>query len=135
MKRNKITLAAASGLVGLSVLAGSMALASGNSDENQAQELQQFLMANPEIATVVADVEARNGGKVTGAEFDDEAPGNGIVEFEILTADGSEQDVQVTLADGSMIVGALDQDDHEDDGDDEGDDDDGDDDGESNDDN
>lgn len=115
MKRNKIALAAASGLVGLSVLAGSLAYASTGSDAKSAEELQQFLTANPQVAAVVADVETKTGGKVTEAEFDDEAQGNGIVEFEVMMADGSEQEVLYTLADGSMTVAA------DEDGDDDGD--------------
>lgn len=115
MKRNKIALAATSGLVGLSMLAGSLAYASTGSDAKSAEELQQFLTANPEVAAVVADVETKTGGKVTEAEFDDETQGNGIVEFEVMMADGSEQEVLYTLADGSMTV------DVDEDGDDDGD--------------
>lgn len=111
MKRNKLALAATSGLVGLSVLAGSMAYAAGNSDAKSAEELQRFLSANPEVAAVVADVETKTGGKVMEAEFDDETQGNGVVEFEVVMADGSEQEVLYALADGSMTVDADDQDD------------------------
>ena len=110
MKRNKIALAATSGLVGLSVLAGSVAYAAGNSDAKSAEELQQFLTANPEAAAAVSAVETKSGGKVTGAEFDDEKTGNGVVEFEVMMADGSEQDVLYTLADGSMAVDVDDED-------------------------
>ncbi|WP_254700551.1 hypothetical protein [Sulfitobacter sp. BSw21498] len=117
MKRNKFALAATSGLVGLSVLAGSMAYAAGNSDAKSAEELRQFLTANPEVAAVVGDVETKTGGKVMEAEFDDETQGNGVVEFEVVMADGSEQDILYTLADNSMTVNAEDQDD--DDGDDD----------------
>ena len=110
MKRNKLVLAATSGLVGLSVLAGSMAYAASQSDGKSAEELQQFL-ANPKVAAVVADVETKTGGKVMEAEFDDEAQGNGVVEFEVVMADGSEQEVLYTLADNSMTVNAEDQND------------------------
>lgn len=119
MKRNKIALAATSGLVGLSVFAGSMAYAAGNSDAKSAEELQQFLTANPEAAAAVSGVETKTGGKVTGAEFDDQTTGNGVVEFEVMMADGSEQDVLYTLADGSMTVDADDEG-GENDADDEG---------------
>lgn len=138
MKRNKIALAATSGLVGLSVLAGSVAYAAGNSDAKSAEELQQFLGANPEVASVMADVETKTGGKVVEAEFDDETAGNSVVEFEVMMADGSEQDVLYTLADGSMAVNPDDgDDDGNDDGEtnDDGNDHDGDGDGETNDDN
>ena len=104
MKRNKIALAATSGLVGLSVLAGSMAYASTDSTAKDAEELAQFLSANPNVAAVVADVETKTGGKVVEAEFDDETQGNGIVEFEVMMADGTEQGMLYTLADGSMTV-------------------------------
>ena len=115
MKRNKIALAATSGLVGLSVLAGSLAYASTGSDAKSAEELAQFLSANPEVAAVVADVETQTGGKVVEAEFDDETQGNGVVEFEVIMADGSEQDVLYTLADGSMTVDVDDDEDGDDD--------------------
>lgn len=123
MKRSKITLVATSGLVGLSILAGSMAYAAGNSDTKPAEELQQFLTANPEVAAVVADVETKTGGKVMDAEFDDETQGNGVVEFEIVTADGTELDVLYALADGSMTVDDEDEDDDGDDSENEADDD------------
>ncbi|SEW25704.1 hypothetical protein SAMN05444851_2502 [Aliiroseovarius sediminilitoris] len=119
MKRNKIALTATSGLVGLSVFAGSMAFASSDSTAKSAEELQQFLTANPEVAAVVAGVETNTGGKVVGAEFDDEATGNGIVEFEVMMADGTEQDMLYTLADGSMTVEADEDGDDGDDGDDD----------------
>jgi hypothetical protein len=115
MKRNKLVLAATSGLVGLSALVGSMAYAAGQSDAKSAEELQQFLTANPEVAAVVGDVETKTGGKVMEAEFDDETQGNGVVEFEVVMADGSEQDILYTLADNSMTVNAEDQDDDGDD--------------------
>ena len=117
MKRNKIALAATSGLVGLSVLAGSLAYASTDSTAKDVEELAQFLSANPKVAAVVADVETKTGGKVVGAEFDDETQGKGIVEFEVMMADGNEQDMLYTLADGSMTVEA-DEDDHDGDNDD-----------------
>lgn len=119
MKRNKIALTATSGLVGLSVFAGSMAFAASDSTAKSAEELQQFLTANPEVAAVVAGVETNTGGKVVGAEFDDEATGNGIVEFEVMMADGTEQDMLYTLADGSMTVEADEDGDDGDDGDDD----------------
>ena len=115
MKRNKIALAATSGLVGLSVLAGSVAYAQSTNGGSDAAELQAFLDANPTVAAVVADVETKTGGKVIEAEFDDETQGNGVVEFEVMMADGSEQDVLYTLADGSMTVDVDDDDDGDDD--------------------
>ena len=56
------------------------------------------------------------GGKVVEAEFDDETEAKGIVEFEIMMADGSEQEVLYTLADGSMTVDVDDDDDGDHDG-------------------
>ena len=117
MKRNKIALAATSGLLGLSIIAGSLAYASSGSDAKDAEELAQFLSANPEVAAVVADVETQTGGTVVEAEFDDDTQGNGIVEFEIMMADGSEQEVLFTVADGSMTVEVDDDDDDDDDDD------------------
>ena len=121
MKRNKIALAATSGLVGLSVLAGSLAYASTDSTAKDVEELAQFLSANPKVAAVVADVETKTGGKVVGAEFDDETQGNGIVEFEIMMADGTEQQMLYTLADGSMTVDVDVDVDVDEDGDNDGD--------------
>lgn len=128
MKRKDIALAATAGLT---ILGGSVAYASGKSDANSAAELQSFLKANPAVAALVPDVEAKTGGTVAGAEFDDETAGNGVIEFEVKMADGAEQTLLYTRADGSMKVMASD-----DEGDDEGRDDDGehDDDGETDDD-
>lgn len=84
------------------------------STAKDAEELAQFLSANPNVAAVVADVETKTGGKVVEAEFDDETQGNGVVEFEVMMADGSEQEVLYTLADGSMTV-EVDDDDEDDD--------------------
>ncbi|WP_424990581.1 PepSY domain-containing protein [Fluviibacterium sp. S390] len=109
MKRTKLARTATAGLLGLSVLAGSMAYASSGSDAKSAEELKQFLTANPEVAAVLAEVESKTGGKVTEAEFDDDAPANSVVEFEILMADGTEQEVYYTLADGTMTVEADDE--------------------------
>lgn len=137
MKRTKIALAATSGLVGLSVLAGSMAYAATDSSAKSAEELQKFLTANPKVAAVVAGVETKTGGKVVGAEFDEKATGNGIVEFEVMMADGTEQDMLYTLADGSMTVEADEDggnggnDDNNDNNDNDGDHDNGDDENES----
>ena len=124
MKRNQIARAATSGLVGLSVLAGSVAYAATDPNPTAAAELQQFLTANPDVAAIVANVEAQAAGTVVGAEFDDNAAGNGVVEFDVMMADGSEQHVLYTLADGSMRVGADDGDNddgNDDDGDNDGD--------------
>lgn len=110
MTRTKF--AATTALVGLSALAASLAYAS--SDARSAEDLQSFLTANPEVAAVVADVEAETGGIITEAEFDDDSQGGGIVEFEIEMADGSEQEVLYVLADGTMTV-ELDDDDGDDD--------------------
>jgi hypothetical protein len=104
MKRNKITLAATSGLVGLSVFAGSLAYAGTESDPKSAAELQQFLKANPKVAAAVSGVETKTGGKVVGAEFNDETASKGTVEFEVMMADGSDQEVLYKLADGSLAV-------------------------------
>lgn len=123
MKLNKIALAATSGLVAVSVLAGSLAHASTDSDAKSAQELQAFLAANPEAAAALEAVETKTGGKVVDAEFDDETQGKGIVEFEVIMTDGSEQEFLYTLADGSMtFVADEDSDDDDDDDGDHGDD-------------
>lgn len=63
------------------------------------------------MAAVVADVETKTGGKVVEAEFDAETQGTGIVEFEVMMADGSERDVLYTMAEGSMTVDVDDDDD------------------------
>lgn len=123
MKRNKIALAATSGLVGLSVLVGSMAFAQTTAETKEATtdaaELQMFLDANPTVAAVIAKVEAKAGGKIVDAEFDDEKAGNSVVEFEVVMADGSEKDVLYTLADGSMTVDVDDDSDESDESDDD----------------
>lgn len=113
MTRNRIALAATSALTAIGVFVGSLAYA--QSDTTSADELKAFLDTNPQVAAVVSDVEAQFGGKVVEAEFDDEQAGNGVVEFELAMADGSEQEVYYTLADGTMVL----DDDMDDDEDDE----------------
>lgn len=120
MKRTTIAYAASSGLLGLSILAGSLAYAQNLEGGADAAELQAFLEANPAVVGAVTAVEIETGGTVVEAEFDDETPGNSVVEFEIEMADGSEREVLYHLADGSMTVDVEDGDEGEDEEDDEG---------------
>lgn len=119
MKRTTIAYAASSGLLGLSILAGSLAYAQNLEGGGDAAELQAFLEANPAVVEAVTAVETETGGTVVEAEFDDETPGNSVVEFEIEMADGSEQEVLYNLADGSMTVDVENDDDEDDEEDDE----------------
>ena len=105
MKRSTIAYAASSGLLGLSILAGSVAYAQSLEGGADAAELQAFLEANPAVVE---------------AEFDDETPGNSVVEFEIEMADESEREVLYNLADGSMTVDVEDGDEGDDEEDDDG---------------
>ena len=116
MKRTTIAYAASSGLLGLSILAGSVAYAQSLEGGADAAELQAFLEANPAVVEAVTAVETETGGTVVEAEFDDETPGNSVVEFEIEMADGSEREVLYHLADGSMTGDVDDGDEGEDDG-------------------
>lgn len=120
MKRSTIAYAASSGLLGLSILAGSVAYAQSLEGGGDAAELQAFLEANPAVVEAVTAVETETGGTVVEAEFDDETPGNSVVEFEIEMADGSEQEVLYNLADGSMTVDVEDGDEGDDEEDDDG---------------
>lgn len=110
MTRNKLAIAATSALIGFGALAGTAALAdSHTANGGSAQELQQFLSQNPSVASAVAAVEAKTGGKVTGAEFvDANAGAAATVEFEVKTANGMDQTVLYTMADGSMNARADD---------------------------
>lgn len=119
MKRTTIAYAASSGLLGLSILAGSVAHAQSLEGGGDAAELQAFLEANPAVVEAVTAVETETGGTVVEAEFDDETPGHSVVEFEIEMADGSEQEVLYNLADGSMTVDVENDDDEDDEEDDE----------------
>ncbi|WP_336096683.1 PepSY domain-containing protein [Roseovarius sp. CH_XMU1461] len=119
MKRTTIAYAASSGLLGLSILAGSLAYAQNLEGGADAAELQAFLEANPDVVEAVTAVEIETGGTVVEAEFDDETPGNSVVEFEIEMADGSEQEVLYHLADGSMTVDVEDGDEGDDEEDNE----------------
>ena len=116
MKRTTIAYAASSGLLGLSILAGSVAYAQSLEGGADAAELQAFLEANPAVVEAVTAVETETGGTVVEAEFDDETPGNSVVEFEIEMADGSEREGLYHLADGSMTGDVDDGDEGEDDG-------------------
>ena len=119
MKRSTIAYAASSGLLGLSILAGSLAYAQSLEGGGDAAELLAFLEANPAVVEAVTAVETETGGTVLEAEFEDETPGNSVVEFEIEMADGSEQEVLYHLADGSMTVDVEDGDEDDDEEDDE----------------
>lgn len=119
MKRTTIAYAAGSGLLGLSILAGSLAYAQSLEGGGDAAELQAFLEANPAVVEAITAVETETDGTVVEAEFDDETPGNSVVEFEIEMADGSEQEVLYHLADGSMTVDVEDGDEGDDEEDDE----------------
>ena len=103
-------------MLGLSILAGSVAYAQSLEGGADAAELQAFLEANPAVVEAVTAVETETGGTVVEAEFDDETPGNSVVEFEIEMADGSEREVLYHLADGSMTGDVDDGDEGEDDG-------------------
>lgn len=120
MKRSTIAYAASSGLLGLSILAGSVAYAQSLEGGADAAELQAFLEANPAVVEAVTAVETETGGTVVEAEFDDETPGNSVVEFEIEMADESEREVLYNLADGSMTVDVEDGDEGDDEEDDDG---------------
>jgi len=106
--------------LGLSILAGSVAYAQSLEGGGDAAELQAFLEANPAVVEAVTAVETETGGTVIEAEFDDETPGNSVVEFEIEMADGSEQEVLYHLADGSMTVDVEDDGEEDDEEDDDG---------------
>ena len=124
MKRNTLFGTAMTGLVALSIGAGSMAMADSKTTENDAAELQQFTTANPQFVQVISDLEASTGGKVTGAGFEDEgADAKTLVEFEVTMADGTSTDMILNTTDGTMVAdtstdaGVNNQDGDDDDGD------------------
>ncbi len=105
MKRKTIIGAAAAGLVSLSALAGSAALAATSGNSSDAAELQQFLTANPAYAKLITGIEAKTGGKVTGLAHEGEnAAKSKTLEVEVTMADGTRQDYALNPADGSMTV-------------------------------
>ncbi len=113
MKRSRIARAATPGLMALALFAGSLAHAATDAKSAQSPELQQLIASNARLAKAVADVEAKTGGHVTGAEFDDESRARGVVEFEVTQGDGSEDSVLYSMDDGNMKVLPSDAGDHE----------------------
>ncbi len=134
MKRTTIKNTAAAGLVALGALGGSMAYAAtdANSPASDAAELQQFVAANPAAAKLIADIEAKTGGKVTGMSHEDMKGAKGMFDVEVTKADGTQAEYIVNPADGSMKLAAMD--DHDENGteDDEGDHEDGENEGDNN---
>lgn len=112
MKRNTLIAAATAGVVALSIAVGSVAMAASGSAETEAAELQQFLAENPSLNQAVADIEAKTGGKVTEAEFEDD-DGPNLVEFEVAMPDGTSQEMILNTADGSMSIEVDDDDETE----------------------
>jgi len=110
MKRTTITRTAAAGIIALSALGGSMAYAAAeaNSPASDAAELQQFVAANPSVAKLIADVETKTGGKVTGISHEDMKGAKGMFGVEVTKADGTRSEYIVNPADGSMKVAAND---------------------------
>ena len=105
MKRSTLIGTAMTGLVALTIGAGSTAMADSHSVENDAAELQQFVTDNPQFAQVITDLEASTGGKVTGADFEDEgADAKTLVEFEVVMADGTSTDMILNTTDGSIVA-------------------------------
>lgn len=101
MKRSKLALAATSGLVGLSLLAGVAARAESHGKANDATEVQQFLGAKVAIADAVKAAEGATGGKAVSAEFDSDKAG---AYFDVETLSGDKyQDVKVSATDGKVL--------------------------------
>ena len=123
MKRNVMKSAAATGLVSLSVLAGSMAFAATDGSAKDAAEMQTFLASNPAHAKMVSTVEAKTGGKVVSAEvFTKDGK---LIEFSDAMANGNEQEVILNTADGSImdvITQAENEENHDDSGENDNDD-------------
>ena len=68
----------------------------------KADLLARFIEATPGAADGLVAVEAQTGGTVVEAELEDDAPG--MIEFEVLGADGKKIEALYTVADGAVTI-------------------------------
>jgi len=119
MKRSTFIATAAAGLLAITATAGTGVMAQNTSSQGDAAELAQFVTANPQLASVIAELEAQSGGTVIEAEFDHET-GDGAtqVEFEVALPDGLEAEYLFDSVTGTMTLEDEDADDDSDEDDD-----------------
>lgn len=102
MKRNKLMIAATAGLVGLSTLGGTVAVAQSNGDSKDTAEVQAFLKSSTSILQAIQAAESESGGTAVSAEFDDSKSGSF---YEVDTVKGDQlMSVRVDAASGTVTA-------------------------------
>lgn len=100
----KHAFAVAAGLVALTLMGGTAALAENHVAEDPMAEAQAFLGSPTSMAQAIAAAEAATGGKVSSVEY--ETGENGapdLIIADVVMADGTEKTVALNPADGKVM--------------------------------
>ncbi len=100
----KNAFAVAAGLVALTLIGGTAAMAENHVAEDPMAEAQAFLGSPTSMAQAIAAAEAATGGKVSGIEY--ETGENGapdLIMADVVMADGTEKTVALNPADGKVM--------------------------------
>ena len=100
----KNAFAVAAGLVALTLIGGTAAMAENHVAEDPMAEAQAFLGSPTSMAQAIAAAEAATGGKVSGIEY--ETGENGapdLIMADVVMADGTEKTVALNPADGNVM--------------------------------
>lgn len=100
----KNAFAVAAGLVALTLIGGTAAMAENHVAEDPMAEAQAFLGSPTSMAQAIAAAEVATGGKVSGIEY--ETGENGapdLIMADVVMADGTEKTVALNPADGKVM--------------------------------
>ena len=100
----KNAFAVAAGLVALTLIGGTAAMAENHVAEDPMAEAQAFLGSPTSMAQAIAAAEVATGGKVSGIEY--ETGENGapdLIMADVVMADGTEKTVVLNPADGKVM--------------------------------
>ncbi len=100
----KNAFAVAAGLVALTLMGGTAAVAESHVAEDPMAEAQAFLSSPTSMAQAIAAAEAETGGKVSSVEYqtgENGAPD--LIMADVVMADGTEKTVSLNPADGKVM--------------------------------
>ena len=100
----KNAFAVAAGLVALTLMGGTAAVAESHVAEDPMAEAQAFLSSPTSMAQAIAAAEAETGGKVSSVEYqtgENGAPD--LIMADVVMADGTEKTVALNPADGKVM--------------------------------
>ena len=100
----KNAFAVVAGLVALTLMGGTAAVAESHVAEDPMAEAQAFLSSPTSMAQAIAAAEAETGGKVSSVQY--ETGENGapdMIMAEVVMADGTEKTVSLNPADGKVM--------------------------------